>query len=245
MISKLQQLPEWFFILAFLALVVVLWIYAARHWKNRKEELKILMPNLGYQPIAEPSYKALLPELLFHPNGFESMWGKSSSRFVENDIRAFVPSAWTGHLGRREVTVLDASISRRSAKSEREVGKSIKNRDFTVISCRPDGDRVPPDFLIEERVLFKGQVRGERSVNGPALMGKHYFLFSDAPQEELEPWITPRLRDQLGQVRLWDLAVHRGVFYLTRTTFYPEKAAAIPDFLREGEALLAGLFAAQ
>lgn len=243
--SKLQEVPMGLWVLVFLALALGLLIYALLHWKNRKEELKALMLTLGYESIAEPSYEVLLPRLLFHPNGFDSMWEKSDSRLVEKDIRFSVPSAWTGRLGRREVTLVEASVSRRKTRNERFVGETITSLYFTVMRYRPEGDRIPPDFLIEERVLLKGKVRGERAVNGPALMGEHYFLFSDAPQEELEPWITPDLRELLSQFRLWHLAVHDGVFYLTRTTHYPEKTAEIPDFLREGEALLAALMGSQ
>ncbi len=228
-------------VITFVVGVILLWIYAARHWGKRRQALEVLMPSLGYSSIEEPSSDDLLPNLLFHPNGFEST-RKSGVGSDWLELQPRIPMAWKGRAGKRSVTVMDVSISRRQ-----KLGGKAQHRDstrqlsVTLIRCDPGTTIRPPDFLIEERVLFKNKIKGQRSANGPEQIGQHYFVFSDASREQLEAWITPSLRDQLAQYRLWTVATHHGALYLARNRL--EKPAEFSVFLQEGEALLAGLFA--
>ncbi len=227
--------------LAFLMVVIVLWVTSSRHWKKRFAELEKLMPSLGYQPIVEPTSEDLLPALLFHPNGFESMQRPAGSAGWKERLPR-MPKAWTGELANRAVTVLDVTIDRiQFVAGQRREGTGQVNA--TVIRCDPAPTGGPPDFLVEERALFKNKVKGQRSINGPAQIGEHYFVFSDAPDTQLEDWISPILREQLGHHRLWTIAAHEGVLYLTRRRY--EAPGDVPRFLQEGEGLLTGLLASR
>ena len=217
---------------AFVALMVLLLLYRARYLRNRREALGQLLPGLGVQAIEAPAVDAVLPTLLFHPNGFSetpSSWGRWEL------IRARILEAWSAELARTPVLILDVSIDRRRVDGPRS-STSEKQVNRTLIRCTPPS-APPPDFLVQEQVLFKGQVRGQRAVNGPEQIGKHYFLFSDAEDSELQPWITGRLREALGQHRLWTLAAHDGVLFLARGSS-PENPTGFQTFLQEGAAIL-------
>ncbi len=217
--------------IAFLTAAVLLLVYAAIAGRRRRRALERLMRGLGFQQIEDPDPTALVPDELFYPNGFASQ--EKDGGYAS--ILPRVPLAWTGWVGGRDVVVLDVTITRSRGR------RSSKLFNRTVIRCLPPGDLAPPDFMINERVLLKGQIRGARAISGPAEIGLHYYLFSDASDEALVPWITPALRDQLARYRLWRIAAHDGVLFLGRSTA-EQQPGEMPSFLAEGEALLAGMF---
>lgn len=217
---------------AFVTLCVLLLVYAGVDRARRHREFEDLMPSLGFQPVEDPDPAGLVSDELFYPNGFESQG-------LEGGYGSILPRiavAWSGTLGGREVMMLEVSITRPHAV------KTSKSINRTVIRYVPSGAVAPPDFMIHEWVLFKGQIRGARAVSGPAQMGQHYYLFSDAPDEELAPWITTALRERLAEHRLWRIAAHDGVFFLSRSTSW-QQPGEIPGFLAEAEAILSGLMA--
>ncbi|MDA8021158.1 MAG: hypothetical protein MPN21_27285 [Thermoanaerobaculia bacterium] len=225
--------PGALFALGFVVLVVLLSIYALRHWAKRKAALLEMMPKLGFQAIEEPDPERLVPDSLFHPNGFGE---QSTGRGTVQDVMRRVPMAWTGRLADRDVTVMDVSVMRRrTGQTEDRDQTHPLNR--TVLRCPTPTGEPPPDLLIEERVLFKGQVKDQRSVRGNETFGEHYFLFSSAPDTWLERWITPPLEDVLGRHRLWRLAAHDGVLYLCRGSSR-EEPKEMESFLHEGEEFL-------
>ncbi|MEO1087157.1 MAG: hypothetical protein AAFY88_23220 [Acidobacteriota bacterium] len=216
----------------FISFCALLLIYAGVYRALRRRELERLMPRLDFQPVDSPDPAQLVPEELFYPNGF-------TSQQLEAGYASLLPrisQAWSGRIAGHRALVMDVSITRTRGR------RTSKSFDGTVIRCAPPGD-APPDFKITEWVLFKGQIRGQRAIAGPAEMGQHYYLFSDAPDEALEPWVTPTLRSQLERFRLWDIAVHGGVFFLAQgnARLRPDD---FPQFLAEAESLLAGLTAA-
>lgn len=224
--------------IAFLAIVILLLAYAAIHAKKRRQAFDQLMPQLGIERIDPPEPGDVLPDLLFHPNGFEgapASWGKWQL------LRSRVLQAWSGSSAGRSVLILDVSQdrSRTNMSGQKDEASRERQENATVIRCDP-GPGGPPDFLIWEQVLFKSQVRGQRAIHGSDQIGEHYFLFSDAPDEDLEPWITPALRETLGRHRLWRIATHNGVVFLSRGTSQ-QQPDEFRSFLSEGEALLAAL----
>lgn len=110
----------------------------------------------------------------------------------------------------------------------------------TVIRSEPGAEEGPPNLLIEERVLFKSKVRNQRSLDGVEQFGQHYFLFSSAPEDELAAWVTPEVREALAAHRLWRIAAHDGVWYLSRGSSR-EEPRQMESFLREGGFLLSAL----
>ncbi|MEM1204915.1 MAG: hypothetical protein AAGN66_16920 [Acidobacteriota bacterium] len=214
---------------AFVTLIVLLLTYAGIYNARRRRELERLLPTLGFHRIEKPGAELVTDEL-FYPNGFESQEKQGGYGSI-----ARVPMAWSGQIGERGVVLMDVSIRR-----SKPVGAD-KSLDRTVIRHVPQ-DGAPPDFMIHEWVLLKGQIRGARAIGGPAEIGRHYYLFSDAPDEALVPWITTDLRGQLEEHRLWRIAAHDGVLYLSRGTV-PLRPSDLPDVLAEGEALLDGLLA--
>ena len=225
--------PEAIFALGFAIFAVFISIYAIRHWAKRREALADLMPTLGFQPIEEPDPERLVPELLFHPNGFENR--SSNRRKLRDDMRR-VTLAWNGRLADTDIVVMDVDVIRgRVGQSASRDTTHPLNR--TVIRCPTPTGEPPPDLLLEERVLFKGQVKDHRTVRGTETFGKHYFLFSAAPDDWLERWIQPTVEDVLGRYRLWRIAVHAGVLYLSRSSSR-EEPREMKSFLAEGEAFL-------
>lgn len=231
------------FALGFVALVAFLSIYAIVYYAKRRKQLDELLPSHGLNVLPDPPAEELVPELLFHPNGFPMADGEMTSRLQDSELFRRVPAAWKGRLGAHDVVVMDVSISRLMPRGGANTDRD-KKVNHTVIRHDPGPGPRPPDFVIEERVLLKSQIRGERAVNGPAQIGGHYFLFSAAPDEELAPWINTDLRSQLGQHRLWEIAAHQGILYLTRGTSVIS-TRQIQSFLQEGEALLTALLAAR
>ena len=215
---------------AFVTLCVLLLVYAGIHNARRRRELERLLPTLSFHRIEKPVAAELVTDELFYPNGFESQEKQGGYGSI-----ARVPMAWSGQIGGRGVVLMDVSIRRSKA-----VGTD-KSLDRTVIRHVPP-DGAPPDFMIHEWVLFKGQIRGARAIGGPAEIGQHYYLFSDAPDAALVPWITAALRSQLERHRLWRIAAHDGVLYLSRNTAR-QRPVDMPDFLAEAEPLLDGLLA--
>ncbi|MEM9556455.1 MAG: hypothetical protein AAGC60_19515 [Acidobacteriota bacterium] len=214
---------------SFVTMAVLLLVYAGISGVRRRRELERLLPALGFHPIEKPDPAVLVTDDLFYPNGFESQGLHGGYGSI-----ARIPMAWSGRIGEREVVLMDVAIRRSKA-----VGTD-KSIDRTVIRCMPPGDAAPPDFMIHEWILFKDQIRGARAIGGPEEIGQHYYLFSDAPDEALVPWITAALRQQLEQYRLWRLAAHDGVFYLSRDTVR-QRPSDMPGSLAEAEALLDGL----
>ncbi len=224
--------------LGFVLLIIVLSVYAIRHWAKRREALLELMPRLGFVPIDEPPVDALVPNLMFHANGFES----SPFPLQKRESLRRVPLAWRGHLGDYPVVVMDVSTHRQNVKVTNERDTAVPfNR--TVLRCEVPAGSALPDLLIDERVLFKGQIRGQRSIGGVDHFGKHYYLFSDASEQALTPWISPPLQAALDRFRLWKLATHDGVVYLQRGSSR-EEPKEIDSFLREGGTLLNALLSA-
>ena len=228
--------PGALFALGFVVFLVFISIYAIRHWAKRKEALQEMMPKLGFEAIEEPDPDRLVPDLLFHPNGFgDHTSGKGRFR---DDMRR-VTLAWSGRLADRDVVAMDVSVIRgRIGQSASRDTTHPLNR--TVIRCPTPTGEPPPNLLIEERVLFKGQVEDHRTVRGTEIFGKHYFVFSAASDDWLERWITPALEDLLGRRRLWRLAAHDGVFYLCRGSSR-EEPKEMESFLREGEEFLTAI----
>ncbi len=251
MITCMSSLPAWleplrdvpdaiYGVIAIFTVPILLLIYAARHGAKRRHGLAALMPSIGFRPIAEPSPAELVPELLFHPNGFGDQDADDGGW---QDLLPRVPVAWSGQLGQHSVTVMEVTIHRLAYVADLQEERNIQhNLDQTVLRCASRGDDRPPEMLIKEQVLFKSRVKGARTVGGSNQIGAHYFVFSDAPQHELERWINPRLRDALSRHRLWQIATHQGVLYLTRGNSY-EKSHEIKSFLEQGEFLLSGLLA--
>ena len=221
--------PGALFTLGFVIVVLFLSIYAIRHWAKRKEALQELMPQLGFQPLEDPDPDLLVPDLLFHPNGFG---GPPTGRGIAQDVMRRVPMAWSGRLADREVVIMDVSVvRRRTGQTEDRDHTHPLNR--TVIRCPTPTGEPPPDLLIEERVLFKKQVKNQRPVRGAETLGQHYFVFSTAPDDWLERWIPPAVEDLLGRYRLWKIASHGGVLYLGRGTSR-EEPREMESFLRAG-----------
>jgi hypothetical protein len=229
----------------FVAVALFLLVYSVRHWSNRRKKMAELMPALGYMPIDDPDPKDFLPELLFHPNGFPLSSKEGLSRGEWQDVRALVQSAWRGNLAGHEVQVLDISVQRflHLRPGEHHDGATAHQVNVTVLRCQPSHDPGPPDFLVEERVLFKSKVRGAVAIGGRDVLGEHYFTFSDASGSELEPWLNGGTCDQLGRHRLWRIAAHDGVLYLTRSSSW-QKPDRMQGFLDEAEALLSCMLAA-
>ena len=224
--------------IGFLVLVIFLGVYAAVHAKKRRAALEELAPQLGLRTVEPPEAADVLPDLLFHPNGFSetpSAWGKWEV------LRSRVLRAWEGSSAGRDMVLMDVSVDRwrTDMVGQRDQDSKQKQVNVTLIRCDA-GPGGPPDFLVMEHVLFKGQVRGQRSINGPEQIGEHYFLFSDAPDAELERWITPSLRDTLGRHRLWMIASHDGVLFLARGTAQ-QQPDELRSFLSEAEALLSSM----
>lgn len=215
---------------AFVMMCLLLLIYASIDRVRRRRGLTRLMPDLGFHFVDNPDPIELVPDDLFYPNGFASQEKEGGYA----SVLPRVPVAWSGRIGGRKSVVMEVSITRSHAF------KTNKSINRTVIRCVPPGDAAPPDFMIHEWVLLKGQARGARAISGPARIGRHYYLFSDAPEAALVPWITTALRDQLARHRLWWIATHCGVFYLSRNTSR-QQTSDMPGFLAEGEALLAAL----
>ncbi len=221
--------------LSFVVLMVGLLIYRARHIRRRGQALDELLPGLGVQEVEAPSLHDtldLLPDLLFHPGGFSETprsWGNWEL------MRSAILRAWNAELAGVPVSILDVSIDRRRVDGPRS-STAEKQINRTLIRCAPPAD-VPPDFLLREQPLLKSQLRGQRAINGPEQIGRHYFLFSDAEDSELEPFITDHLREVLTRHRLWTVAAHDGVLFLTRGSA-PESPARFQNFLNEGEAIL-------
>lgn len=215
---------------AFITLCVLLLVYGAVSSARRRQGLGQLMTRRGFQPIEKLNPADLVTDELFYPNGFASqeMEGGYGS------VLPRVPVAWSGWMGGQEVLIMEISITRPHAV------KTSKSINRTVIRYVPPGDQAPPDFMIHEWVLSKGQIRGARTISGPEQIGLHYYLFSDAPDEALVPWITTSLRARLEQHRRWWIATHDGIFYLNRNTFL-QRPGDMPGFLAEGEALISAL----
>jgi hypothetical protein len=231
-----QRDPGALLVLGFVVLVVFLSVYAFRHWAKRKKALLELMPTLGFTQVGEPRPGDLIPDLLFHPNEFE---GPQPGVGLIQDLHPRVTLAWTGTLADRTVTVMDVSVARIHGHraNEERTGMTL-NR--TVLRCPTPSGEPPPDFLLTEKVLFKGQVEHHRAVRGVETFGKHYFLFSEAPDDQLARWISPLVEVALGRHRLWTIAAHGGVLYMCRGTKH-EEAHEIESFLSEGEEFLRAL----
>jgi hypothetical protein len=228
--------------IAILGAMILLLLYRWFHHRKRHRELAELLPTLGFEPIAKPFPEALLPRFLFHPNGVpgpdgEEPGARKGSRHQE--LRAWLLAAWSGRLAGAPVTLMDVAITRRKITTTSRW--TTWRHDWTVLRCDPGNGRRPPDLLVEEHVLFKERIEGERALHGPAQIGEHYYVFGQAPDEELGRWINPELRERLERHRLWTLAAHGGVLYLSRTSL--ESAADMPGFLRAGAGLLATLLA--
>lgn len=220
---------------SFVTVAALLLVYAARHGRRRRQQLDSLMPALGLGAIEPPAAQEVLPDLLFHPNGFS---GTPGTRGRWQLLRSRVLAAWRADLAGSPVLVLDVSIDRRCTDAPLSSGTSEAQVNATVIRCAPS--QGPPDFLVQEHVLFKGQLSGQRAIHGVEQIGQHYFVFSDAEDSELEAWITPQLREVLTRHRLWTIAAQDQVLYLARGTT-PETPGRIRSFLEEGEAILFAL----
>jgi hypothetical protein len=228
-------------LVGFVVLVIVLTAYAAVHWSRRRKALAELLPSLGWQPVAEPSSEALLPALLFHPNGFDGS-GTTEGRLGQwEEIRPRVTAAWTGTLAGLEATLMDVSIHRIYVEEETsQHQQTTAQLDATVLRCDPGPGARPPDFLIDERVRFKSRLRGTVALDGETRIGEHYFLFSGAGETDLAPWVAPRLRELLAAQRLWTVATHDGAIFLSRRLqrLRPDE---IPAFLSDGASLVSAL----
>ncbi len=250
-LGPLRDIPDVFFgLVALFGIPILLIIYSVRHGAKRHKTLAALMPTLGFRSIAEalPSDHStalveLVPDLLFHPDHFQleegadDGWGDLSSR---------VPVAWFGQLGHYAVTVMEVTVDRRAYVADLQAtSQHIEHQlNQTVLRHDPRGEERPPELLVKEHVLFKSLVKGARTIGDSTRIGGHYFVYSKAPQAELERWITPRLRPVLSRHRLWRIAVHEGVFYLTRGMDF-ERPDQIQSFLEEGESLLVALLASE
>lgn len=187
------------------------------------------MPRLGFEPIEDPRPDALIPELLFHPNEFELQ--ASGTGRVE-DLIPRVVWAWKGRLVGHDVTVMDVSISRlHGHRNQEERSGFTLNR--TVLRIPTNTGEPPPDFLITEKVLFKSRVKHHRSIHGVEQFGAHYFLFSEASESQLATWVSPQLQEALSTHRLWHLAMHDGVLFLSRG-LSREESWQMESFLQEG-----------
>ncbi|REJ80270.1 MAG: hypothetical protein DWQ30_13090 [Acidobacteria bacterium] len=224
--------------IGFVCLVAFLFVYSIRHWRRRAEEMEQQMPLLGYSSLAEPTAAELLPDLLFHPHRFAGEEG-SSSRW--GDLRRHVRAAWRGELAGQAIVVADISVDRQrpEAGPHREHRTHQLNR--TVVRCQLPPPH-PPDFLIEEQVLLKSQVRGAVPIDGQTLLPEHYFVYSRAGSGELEGWVDGGLRDQLARHRLWEIATHDGVLFMTRNHSW-QKPDEMQGFLAEAEAFLGCILA--
>jgi hypothetical protein len=229
--------------LSILGVAILLLIYRGLHHRKRRRELARLLPTLGFEPIAEPFPEGLLPGFLFHPNGVPGPDGEPPGPRKgprQQALSSRVLAAWSGQLAGARVTMMDVALLRRRVTTGARW--NTWRHDWTVLRCDPGNGRRPPDLLVEEHVLFKGRIEGERALHGPSKIGEHYYAFGHAPDEELGRWINPELRERLERHRLWTVGAHDGVLYLSRGSSL-QTPAEMPGFLREGEGLLAALLA--
>ena len=198
----------------FVLVAVLLLVYTWRYWAKRRKHLRELMPKLGLTEVEDPVASNLVPDLLFHPNGFPPEVDSRGTYWEE--IFPRVSSAWSGRLGEHGVVIMDVT-ARRIEKGKglnRTESRSEVQFRSTVVRYEPQG-RTPPDFLVDERVWFKDRAKDFVPLVGNDTIGEHYFLFSHASEEELVRWLTPRARDFLSRNRLWEIAAHGGVLFLS------------------------------
>lgn len=230
--------------IGFVILCILLLAYSAVHWGRRRKQIVEEMARRGWTRRSLPddpkmrseSVTELIPEGLFYPNGCPPK--TSDGRHLEvQDVLPRIVDGWTSNASGptgSSIDLLEVSIARQRRRPGEQGSSSQLNR--TVFRVTPTGDR-PPDLLIEERVLFKGQVKDAVRIHGRDHLDPHYFVFSAAPTDLLERWIDEAVVELLARHRGWTVAAHAGVLFLTRNHSL-QRMDDLASFLDEGDALI-------
>ena len=218
--------------LAFLGVCAALVAVAFRSSARRQARVREIVGLNGFSPIVPlPLAEHVVPSDLFRHHG------RAPSE--DYHVRTHLHDAWRVAWGSLEVLLLEATIHRSRASRR---GSSPMAQTASVLRLEHGTKSSPPDFLVEERVLLKSQVRGHLQLRGRERIGEHYYVFAAAGIHEalLEPWLNDEVLLILGQQRSWRIAAHSGVLFVTRGLSLV-RTVDYENFLVEGERLMLAL----